>query len=212
MGAAWSAVKVEHAPRSHYWYRLVALSRWPVRKQRLVSIHNGVAMVVTVDQPGHPIRILVVDGHSTITQLRTPMLHQSESTASGGETPTGSAVPSVSVRRSSLRKAPRGRRTAHEGLAESVPRQGGLQVSRRHPPEVPSPGVVRADAAGHRPDPAGSVPPEGYRAGGGEGNAGPHPHAVERAPAVQHRDDDRIPEGHECDPDPPGVVAQGFRK
>jgi vancomycin resistance protein VanJ len=75
MGAAWSAVKVEHAPRSHYWYRLVVLSRWAVRKQRLVSIHNGVAMAVTVDRPGRPIRILVVDGHSTITQLRTPMLH-----------------------------------------------------------------------------------------------------------------------------------------
>jgi hypothetical protein len=75
MGAAWSAVKVEHAPRSHYWYRLVVLSRWSVRTQRLVSIHNGVAMAVTVDQPSRPIRILVVDGHSTITQLRTPMLH-----------------------------------------------------------------------------------------------------------------------------------------
>src|SRR5512135_726692 len=75
MGAAWSAVKVEHAPRSHYWYRLVVLSRWPVRKQRLVSTHNGVALAVTVDQPGRPIRILVVGGHSTITPFRTPMLH-----------------------------------------------------------------------------------------------------------------------------------------
>src|SRR5512144_1033135 len=37
---------------------------------------------------------------------------KSESTASGGETPKGSAVPSVNVRRSSVRKAPWGRRTA----------------------------------------------------------------------------------------------------
>src|SRR5271166_5019676 len=37
---------------------------------------------------------------------------KSKSTASGGETPKGSAVSGVNVRRSSVRKAPRGRRTA----------------------------------------------------------------------------------------------------
>jgi hypothetical protein len=42
------------------------------------------------------------------------------------------------------------------------------KVSRRHPPEVPSQGVVREDAAGDRPDPAGPVPAEGYRSGGGK--------------------------------------------
>src|SRR5271166_2990235 len=39
-------------------------------------------------------------------------LIKSKSTASGGETPRGSAVPGVNVRRSSVRKAPWGRRTA----------------------------------------------------------------------------------------------------
>src|SRR5262249_49754930 len=53
-----------------------------------------------------------------------------KSTASGGETPTGSAVADVDLGRSSLRKAPWGRRTAHEGVAESGPREVGLQVSR----------------------------------------------------------------------------------
>src|SRR3954447_26252838 len=134
-------------------------------------------------------------------------LNQKESTASGGATPTGSAVPDVNMGRSSPRKAPRGRRTAHEGVAEPGPRQVGLQVSRRDPPEVPSQGFVREDAARRRPDPAGPVPAEGYRAGGGEGNAGPRPHAAERAAEVQHRDDDRLPEGQECGPDPPGAVA-----
>src|SRR5262245_44401913 len=134
-------------------------------------------------------------------------LNQPESTASGGETPTGSAVAGVNLGRSSARKVPWGRRTAHEGLAEPGPREVGLQVPRRDPPEVPSQGVVREDAPRRRPDPAGPVPAEGSRAGGGEGNAGPHPHAAERAAAIQSRDGDRLPEGQECDPDPPGAVA-----
>src|SRR6516164_11158315 len=108
---------------------------------------------------------------------------------------------------SSWRKAPWGRRTIPEGLAEPGPREVGLQVSRRDPSEVPSQGDLRKAPTGHRPDPAGSVPSEGYRTGGGEGNARPHPHVVERAPAVQHRHGDRVSEGQECDPDSPGAVA-----
>src|SRR5262249_42863551 len=119
----------------------------------------------------------------------------------------GSAVPGVNMGWSSLRKAPWGRRTIHEGLAEPGPRQVGLQVSRRDPSEVPSQGLVRKAPTRHRPDPAGSVPSEGYRTGGGEGNARPDPQAVERAPSVQYCDDDRVPQGQECDPDSPGTVA-----
>src|SRR6516164_3566842 len=106
-----------------------------------------------------------------------------------------------------LEEGPVGQEDHHEGLAEPGPREVGLQVSRRDPSEVPSQGDLREAPTGHRPDPARSVPSEGYRTGGGEGNAGPHPHAVERAPTVPHCDDDRVPQGQECDPDSPGTVA-----
>src|SRR5512133_2466746 len=64
-------------------------------------------------------------------------------------------------------EGPEGREDRHEGLAEPGPRQVGLQVPRRDPSEVPSQGVVRKDATRHRAHPAGVVPPEGYRTGGG---------------------------------------------
>ena len=60
-----------------------------------------------------------------------------------------------------------GQEDRHEVVAEPGPREVGLQVSRRDSPEVPSQGVVREDAARRRADPAGSVPSEGYRVGGG---------------------------------------------
>src|SRR5512135_1580792 len=106
-----------------------------------------------------------------------------------------------------LEEGPMGQEDRPEGLAEPSPRQVGLHGSRRDPSEVPSQDVVRKEAAWHRADPAGFVPPEGYRARRGQDNAGPHPHAPERAPPVPPRDDDRVPEGHECDPDSPGAVA-----
>src|SRR5512135_1344927 len=71
-------------------------------------------------------------------------------------------------------------------MGKARPTSRGPEGSRRHPSEVPSQGAVRKEAAGPRADPAGSVPPEGSRACGGEGNAGPHPHelSVPRRPSI----------------------------
>ncbi|MDG3004892.1 endonuclease/exonuclease/phosphatase family protein [Paludisphaera mucosa] len=74
LGAGWSRTQVGHDPGDPYWFKLVALSRWPVASGRTVLIRNGTAMDVRVERPGRPIRLLVVDGRSKITQLRTPML------------------------------------------------------------------------------------------------------------------------------------------
>ena len=67
-------------------------------------------------------------------------LNQSESTASGGETPTGSAVPGVDLRRPPSRKAPRDMRTAMSGGAESIPREvdpPGCGMRERPEPAAP---------------------------------------------------------------------------
>ncbi|MBV8266091.1 MAG: hypothetical protein JO252_07180 [Planctomycetaceae bacterium] len=67
-------------------------------------------------------------------------LNHNESTASGGETPTGSAVPGVDLRRPPSRKAPRDMRTAMSGGAESIPREGdppGCGMRERPEPAAP---------------------------------------------------------------------------
>jgi vancomycin resistance protein VanJ len=74
LGDEWSSARVQHDPASFYWYKLVVLSRWPVERGRAVAIRNGTAVDVRVEQPGRPVRLLVVDGRSKVTQLRTPML------------------------------------------------------------------------------------------------------------------------------------------
>lgn len=75
LGAGWSSARVEQAPGEPYWFKLVTLSRWPVHKGRTVLVRNGAAVEVLVDRPGRPLRLLVVDGQSKVTQLRTPFLH-----------------------------------------------------------------------------------------------------------------------------------------
>ncbi|WP_337172997.1 endonuclease/exonuclease/phosphatase family protein [Paludisphaera sp.] len=74
LGPEWTSTQWEHPPRSSYWYKLVALSRWPVREGRPVAIRNGAALDVRVERPDGPLRLLIVDGQSRPTQLRTPML------------------------------------------------------------------------------------------------------------------------------------------
>lgn len=74
LGPGWSSTRVEHEPGNPYWYKLVVLSRWPVRGGRMVPMRNGTAVDVRVERPGRPIRLLVVDGQSRVTRSRTPML------------------------------------------------------------------------------------------------------------------------------------------
>jgi len=74
LGPGWSSTRIEHDGTSGYSYKMVTFSRWPVGEGRRVSVRNGAALDVRVERPGGPIRLLVVDGQSNITQLRTPFL------------------------------------------------------------------------------------------------------------------------------------------
>jgi len=73
-GGEWHTAEIANDPGSHYWYRLIVCSRRPVHFDSRVPVRNGAAMAVTVDVEGRPLRLLVVDGISTITLSRTPFL------------------------------------------------------------------------------------------------------------------------------------------
>ena len=80
-----------------------------------------------------------IETHKLLVLNKTN-LNQSESTASGGETPTGSAVPGVDLRRPPSRKAPRDMRTAMSGGSESIPREmdpPGCGMRERPEPAAP---------------------------------------------------------------------------
>jgi vancomycin resistance protein VanJ len=66
--------RVEHDPGSDYRYKIVVLSRWPVRGGPNVPVRTGTAVDVRVERPGRPHRLLVVDGQSQVTRSRTPLL------------------------------------------------------------------------------------------------------------------------------------------
>jgi endonuclease/exonuclease/phosphatase family metal-dependent hydrolase len=74
-GNGWNAVQFHPGPGTRYWYSLLVCSRSPVSLDREVPVRNGSAMAVTVTVRGRPLRLLVVDGMSTIALLRTPFLH-----------------------------------------------------------------------------------------------------------------------------------------
>lgn len=74
-GSGWNAVQLHPGPGTRYWYNLLVCSRSPVSLDRQVPVRNGSAMAVTVTVRGRPLRLLVVDGMSTITLVRTPFLH-----------------------------------------------------------------------------------------------------------------------------------------
>src|SRR5580693_5891956 len=82
-----------------------------------------------------------------------------------------------------------------------------MQISRCDLAKVPQEGAFRKDASSDRQNSSGIVPTEGRGTVGRQSNAGPYPHAVERSTQVQHRDDDGVFEGQECDPHPPGGAA-----
>jgi hypothetical protein len=69
-------------PRSHVYHFYVS-SRWPLHLERRVDIVHGVGAVVVVHRPSRPVMLLLVDGQSRITRLRTPMLHDIARVAAG---------------------------------------------------------------------------------------------------------------------------------
>ena len=74
LGMEWSSARLGHDPAKPFAYKLAVLSRWPVRREAMVPIRNGIAADIRVERPHRPLRLLVVDGESKVTKLRTPML------------------------------------------------------------------------------------------------------------------------------------------
>ena len=74
-GNGWNAVQLHPGPGTRYWYNLLVCSRWPLKMDGAVTVRNGAAMAASVTVRGRPVRLLVVDGMSTITLPRTPFLH-----------------------------------------------------------------------------------------------------------------------------------------
>ena len=74
MGPGADCVGIHHDPTSRYWFRLAVCSRWPIRLEEYVELPGGVAMSVTAEVRGHPLRLLVVDGKSNPFQSRLPFV------------------------------------------------------------------------------------------------------------------------------------------
>jgi hypothetical protein len=66
LGVGWNSARVARDPSSPDGYKLVVLSRWPIRKQAMVTIRNGTAVDVRVGLPDHEVRLLVIDSRSKI--------------------------------------------------------------------------------------------------------------------------------------------------
>jgi vancomycin resistance protein VanJ len=73
-GRGYKTVHISNQPDSRYWYKPLVCSRWPMVMEGQVPVRNGVAMAVAVRVRGRPLRLLVVDGVSQVTVLRTPFL------------------------------------------------------------------------------------------------------------------------------------------
>ena len=73
-GRGYKTVHISNEPDSRYWYKPLVCSRWPMRMEGQVPVRNGVAMAVAVTVRGRLMRLLVVDGISQVTVLRTPFL------------------------------------------------------------------------------------------------------------------------------------------
>jgi endonuclease/exonuclease/phosphatase family metal-dependent hydrolase len=84
-------VSIPSSRRESHAYHLFVLARWPVRFERRVPIVNGAAAVVQIDHPEGPVRLMVVDGQSRVTRLRTPML-QDIARACAGASDSGQPI------------------------------------------------------------------------------------------------------------------------
>jgi endonuclease/exonuclease/phosphatase family metal-dependent hydrolase len=74
VGRGWRTVHIQNDFGGPYWYKPLVCSRWPLRMEGRVPVRNGVAMSVAADVRGKTVRLLVVDGISSPTVLRTPFL------------------------------------------------------------------------------------------------------------------------------------------
>jgi endonuclease/exonuclease/phosphatase family metal-dependent hydrolase len=83
LGPEASRAGVHHDPTSTYWFGMAVCSRWPLRFDERWKLPGGVAMSVTADVRGRPIRLLVVDGVSAPTRSRLPFLRAVAATCRG---------------------------------------------------------------------------------------------------------------------------------
>jgi endonuclease/exonuclease/phosphatase family metal-dependent hydrolase len=74
VGRGWRTVHIQNDLGGPYWYKPLICSQWPLRMEGRVPVRNGVAMSVAADVRGKMVRLLVVDGISWPTVLRTPFL------------------------------------------------------------------------------------------------------------------------------------------
>jgi endonuclease/exonuclease/phosphatase (EEP) superfamily protein YafD len=74
LGPSWSTVSVAGRPHRNYVYNLVLMSRWPARLVQDRQVDRGETMLVVVDTPERPLRVLVVDGESSPARDRSAML------------------------------------------------------------------------------------------------------------------------------------------
>jgi endonuclease/exonuclease/phosphatase (EEP) superfamily protein YafD len=74
--AGWQFTDFRNAPGDPYMFAMAVCSPWPVTPGALFTLPHGRAMLATVDVRGRPVRVLVVDGISDPTTLRTPLLHE----------------------------------------------------------------------------------------------------------------------------------------
>ena len=84
----WRTVHISNQPEARYWYKPLVCSRWPMTFEGEVAVRNGAAMSVLVEVRKKPLRLLVVDGVSSPTVVRTAFLHDvaaaCEAAAAGG--------------------------------------------------------------------------------------------------------------------------------
>ena len=74
LGEGWTFHVTRNPPGSRYWYAIAVLSSWPYVVETPPQLPNGAAMVVRIESPEGPLRVLAVDGQSDPTLSRSPML------------------------------------------------------------------------------------------------------------------------------------------
>jgi endonuclease/exonuclease/phosphatase family metal-dependent hydrolase len=74
LGATWTFNVVRNRRGARYWYAIAVMSRWPMSDAVEIPLRNGAGYAVTIALPGDSLRVMAVDGVSSPTVSRTPLL------------------------------------------------------------------------------------------------------------------------------------------
>jgi endonuclease/exonuclease/phosphatase (EEP) superfamily protein YafD len=74
LGATWTFRVVRNGRGARYWYAIAVMSRWTISDEAEISLPNGAGYAVTIELPGDSLRVMAVDGVSSPTISRTPLL------------------------------------------------------------------------------------------------------------------------------------------